>query len=61
MKEFELLDIIAIVYLCYQADSNAQLRGQSTNDDILNEMKILVTRLIEQNNEIIKILKDIKK
>ena len=61
MKDLQLLDIIAIISLYYQADSNAQLRSQSTNDDILNEMKILVTRLIEQNNEIIKILKDIKK
>lgn len=60
MKDLELLDIIAIISLYYQADSNAQLKEQSTNDDILREMNSLVSRLIEQNDEIIKLLKDKK-
>lgn len=60
MKDLELLDIIAIISLYYQVDSNAQLREQSTNDDILREMNLLVSRLIEQNDEIIKLLKDKK-
>lgn len=60
MKDLELLDIIAIISLYYQADSNAQLKEQSTNDDILREMNLLVSRLIEQNDEIIKLLKEKK-
>lgn len=58
MRDLELLDIISIISLYYQIDSNNQLRGQSTNDDILNEMKILISKLIKQNDEIIKLLKE---
>lgn len=58
MKDLELLDIIAIISLYYQADSNAQLRSQSTNDDILSEMKLLVTELIEQNKQTIQLLNE---
>lgn len=57
MRDLELLDVIAIISLYYQADSNKQLREQSTNDDILNEMKELIGKLIEQNSEIIQLLK----
>lgn len=58
MKDLELLDIIAIISLYYQVDSNAQLRSQSTNDDILSEMKLLVTELIEQNKQTIQLLNE---
>ena len=58
MRDLELLDIISIISLYYQIDNNNQLRGQSTNDDILSEMKILISKLIKQNDEIIKLLKE---
>lgn len=57
MREFELLDMIALLSLYYQMDSNAQLRAQSTNDDILREIKEFASKLIEQNDEIIQLLK----
>ncbi len=56
-REFELLDLIALLSLYYQMDSNAQLRAQSTNDDILREIKEFASKLIEQNDEIIQLLK----
>lgn len=56
-REFELLDLIALLSLYYQMDSNAQLRTQSTNDDILREIKEFASKLIEQNDEIIQLLK----
>lgn len=57
MREFELLDLIALLSLYYQMDSNAQLRAQSTNDDILREIKEFASKLTEQNDEIIRLLK----
>lgn len=57
MREFELLDMIVLLSLYYQMDSNAQLRAQSTNDDILREIKEFASKLIEQNDEIIQLLK----
>ena len=57
MREFELLDMIALLSLYYQMDSNAQLRAQSTNDDILREIKEFASKLTEQNDEIIRLLK----
>lgn len=57
MKSLELLDIIAIVSLYYQMDNNQQLKEQSTNDDILKEIKHIGDKLIEQNSQIIDLLK----
>lgn len=57
MREFELLDLITLLSLYYQMDSNAQLRAQSTNDDILREIKEFASKLTEQNDEIIRLLK----
>lgn len=60
MRNLELLDIIALLSLYYQIDSNAQLRAQSTNDDILREIKEFASRLTEQNDKIIELLEGIK-
>ena len=59
MQEFELLDFIALYSLMIQFDSNQQLRQQSTNDDILREIRNIASTLEEQNREIIKLLKGI--
>lgn len=51
MHDFELLDIITIISLIYQIDTNQQLRTQANNDDILMEIsdfaEKLTTRIIE--------------
>lgn len=60
-SNFELLDIIAMISLYYQIDNNQQLREQSTNDDILLEIKEFANKLTKQNDEIIQLLKEIKK
>lgn len=60
MREFELLDIIALLSLYYQMDSNAQLRAQSTNDDILSEISDFAEKLTNQNARIIELLEEIK-
>ena len=59
MREFELLDFITLYSLMIQIDSNQQLRNQSTNDDILKEIKNIASTLEEQNREIIELLKGI--
>lgn len=59
MREFELLDFIALYSLMIQIDSNQQLRQQSTNDDILREIRNIASTLEEQNREIIELLKGI--
>ena len=56
MRDLELLDIIAIISLYYQADSNQQLRQQSTNDDILMEISDFAEKLTTQNARIIELL-----
>ncbi len=56
MRDLELLDIISIISLYYQVDSNQQLREQSTNDDILNEISDFAEKLINQNARIIELL-----
>lgn len=56
MRDLELLDIITIISLIYQIDSNQQLRQQSTNDDILNEISDFAEKLTKQNDKIIKLL-----
>lgn len=59
MQTLELLDIVALLSLYYQIDSNAQLRAQSTNDDILKEISDFASTLTEQNQKIISLLEDI--
>ena len=56
MRNLELLDIISIISLYYQVDSNQQLREESTNDDILNEISDFAEKLTNQNARIIELL-----
>ena len=60
MKDIELLDIVAMLSLYYQIDSNVQLRSQSTNDDILMEIKEFASELTRQNDKIIELLEGIR-
>lgn len=60
MRDLELLDIIALLSLFYQIDSNAQLRSQSTNDDILIEIKEFASEITNQNDRIIELLEGIR-
>lgn len=60
MRDLEFLDVIALLSLFYQIDSNAQLRSQSTNDDILMEIKEFASELTRQNDRIIELLEGIR-
>lgn len=60
MRDLEFLDVIALLSLFYQIDSNAQLRSQSTNDDILMEIKEFASKLTKQNDRIIELLEGIR-
>ena len=60
MRDLELLDVIALLSLFYQIDSNVQLRSQSTNDDILMEIKEFASELTNQNDRIIELLEGIR-
>lgn len=60
MRNLEFLDMIALLSLFYQIDSNAQLRSQSTNDDILMEIKDFASKLTRQNDKIIELLEAIR-
>lgn len=60
MRDLELLDVIALLSLFYQIDSNDQLRSQSTNDDILMEIKEFASELTRQNDRIIELLEGIR-
>lgn len=60
MKDLELLDILSLISLFYQMDSNTQLRAQSANDDILLEIKEFASELTTQNDRIIELLEGIK-
>ena len=60
MRDLELLDVIALLSLFYQIDSNVQLRSQSTNDDILLEIKEFASELTRQNDKIIELLEGIR-
>lgn len=59
MRDLELLDIIAIISLFYQIDTNQQIREQSTNDDILAEISDFAQKLTQQNTRIIELLEDL--
>lgn len=60
MRDLEFLDVIALLSLFYQIDSNAQLRSQSTNDDILMEIKEFASKSTKQNDRIIELLEGIR-
>ena len=60
MRDLEFLDVIALLSLFYQIDSNVQLRSQSTNDDILMEIKEFASDLTRQNDRIIELLEGIR-
>lgn len=59
MRDLELLDIISIISLLYQIDTNQQIREQSTNDDILAEISDFAEKLTQQNARIIELLEDL--
>lgn len=56
MRDLELLDIISIISLYYQVDTNQQLRTQANNDDILMEISDFAEKLTNQNARIIELL-----
>ena len=56
MRDLELLDIISIISLYYQVDTNQQLRTQANNDDILIEISDFAEKLTNQNARIIELL-----
>ena len=60
MRDLELLDVIALLSLLYQMNSNKQLREQSTNDDILNEISDFAEKLTTQNAQIIELLEELR-
>lgn len=60
MRDLEFFDVIALLSLFYQIDSNVQLRSQSTNDDILMEIKEFASELTRQNDKIIELLEGIR-
>ena len=60
MRDLELLDVIELLSLFYQMDSNKQLMEQSTNNDILNEISDFAEKLTTQNARIIELLEVIK-
>lgn len=59
MRDLELLDIISIISLLYQIDTNQQIREQSTNDDILAEISDFAEKLTQQNARIIELLEEL--
>lgn len=59
MRDLELLDIISIISLFYQIDTNQQIREQSTNDDILAEISDFAEKLTQQNARIIELLEEL--
>ena len=60
MRDLELLDVIALISLFYQMDSNKQLREQSTNDDILNDISDFAEKITTQNARIIELLEELR-
>ena len=60
MRDLDLLDVIALLSLFYQMDSNKQLREQSTNDDILNDINDFAEKITTQNARIIELLEELR-
>lgn len=68
MNNYSMLDIVAIVSFVLQLQNNDELQKQTSNDDILKHLhddvmmaiednRKLCQRIIDQNEEIIKMLK----
>ena len=60
MRDLEILDVIALISLFYQMDSNKQLREQPTNDDILNDISDVAEKITTQNARIIELLEELR-
>lgn len=60
MRDLELLDIIAIISLYYQSDSNQILRNTATLDDLTKENGEYLKTIVSQNKQIIALLKEIR-
>lgn len=70
-NELDMLDIISVVSFILQLQNNAELRQQTSNDQVienihndvtalLNENRVLCNHIIEQNNIILEMLKNAK-
>lgn len=70
-NELDMLDIISVVSFILQLQNNAELRQQTSNDQVienihndisalLNENRALCKHIIEQNNTILEMLKNAK-
>lgn len=70
-NELDMLDIISVVSFILQLQNNAELRQQTSNDQVienihnditalLNENRALCEQIIEQNNIILEMLKNAK-
>lgn len=70
-NELDMLDIISVVSFILQLQNNAELRQQTSNDQVienihnditalLNENRVLCKHIIEQNNIILEMLKNAK-
>ena len=70
-NELDMLDIISVVSVILQLQNNAELRQQTSNDQVienihndisalLNENRALCRHIIEQNDVILEMLKDAK-
>lgn len=70
-NELDILDIISVVSFILQLQNNAELRQQTSNDQVienihnditalLNENRALCKHIIEQNNTILEMLKNAK-
>lgn len=70
-NELDMLDIISVVSFILQLQNNAELRQQTSNDQVienihndisalLNENRALCRHIIEQNDVILEMLKDAK-
>lgn len=63
MNNLDFLDIINILSFLLQVENNNELEKQSSNDDIMQELRkqdtLLFQKIIEQNETIIKQNNDI--
>ena len=70
-NELDMLDIISVVSFILQLQNNAELRQQTSNDQVienihndisalLNENRALCRHIIEQNDVILEMLKNAK-
>lgn len=70
-SRIELLDVITVLSFVLQLENNDELKRQTTNDEILKTLhddvmfslednRKLCSKIIEQNNEILKVLEEVK-